>query len=105
VAIAAQDLPGVRIYLLGFDMGATESGRFNNLFADTEHYKASGSSPTFTGNWIRQLITVMRDCADHQFVRVHGATTAQIAEFDSVRNLHSITMSEFLQRINTPKDL
>jgi hypothetical protein len=105
VAIAAEDSPRARVYLLGFDMGATETGSFNNVFAGTAHYKATGSSPTFTGNWIRQLITVMRDCPDHQFVRVHGATTAQIAEFDSVRNLARVEISEFLQRINTLKDL
>ena len=105
LALAAAESPGARIYLLGFDLGPTESGRFNNLFADTEHYKKSEAGPTFTGNWTRQMITVMRDHPDCQFLRVYGRTTAQITEFESVRNLERVEISEFLRRINTPKDL
>jgi hypothetical protein len=105
LALAAAESPGARIYLLGFDLGPTESGRFNNLFADTEHYKKSEAGPTFTGNWIRQMIAVMRDHPDRQFLRVYGATTAVIAEFESVRNLERVEIGEFQRRINTPKDL
>jgi len=105
LALAAADSPGGRIYLLGFDLGPTLSGRFNNLFADTDHYKKSEAAPTFTGNWIRQMITVMRDHPDRQFLRVYGRTTAVITEFEAVRNLERVDMVEFLRRINTPKDL
>ena len=105
LALAAAESPGARIYLLGFDLGPTLSGRFNNLFADTDHYKKSEAAPTFTGNWIRQMVTVMRDHPDCQFLRVYGATTAQITEFESVRNLERVEISEFQRRINTPKDL
>ncbi len=105
LCLAAAESPAARIYLLGFDLGATEAGRFNNLFADTEHYKKSEAAPTFTGNWIRQMLTVMRDHPDCQFVRVYGGTTAPIQEFESVRNLQRVEIAEFLRRINTPKDL
>ena len=105
LALAAADCPGARIYLLGFDLGPNQLGRFNNLFADTEHYKQSQAAPTFTGNWIRQLMKVMQDHNDCAFVRVHGETTAHINEFESVKNLEWITISEFQRRINTPKDL
>lgn len=105
LALAAADSPGSRIYMLGFDLGPTESGRFNNVFADTEHYKRSESGPTFTGNWIRQLVRVMQDHPNCQFRRVHGATTADISEFAAVRNLERVELCEFLRRINTPKDL
>jgi hypothetical protein len=105
LALAAAENANSRVYLLGFDLGPTLSGRFNNVFADTQHYKKSEAAPTFTGNWIRQMITVMRDHPDCQFRRVHSATTAQITEFESVRNLERVEMLEFLRRINTPKDL
>jgi len=105
LALAAAESPGDRIYLLGFDLGPTESGRFNNVFADTEHYKRSESGPTFTGNWTRQMLTVMRDHPDCRFLRVHGATTAAITEFESIRNLERVEMVEFVRRINTSKDL
>jgi hypothetical protein len=35
VAIAALDR-NVSIYLIGFDMGPTQSGKFNNIYADSE---------------------------------------------------------------------
>ena len=105
LALAAAESPGARIYLLGFDLGPNQAGRFNNVFADTQHYKKSEAGPTFTGNWIRQIMRVMQDHPDRQFVRVHGETTAQITEFESVRNHSWVDLVEFERRINTPKDL
>ena len=94
-----------RIYLLGFDLGPNEQGRFNNLFADSEHYKALGSAPTFTGNWIKQLRRVSEDFPSALFMRVFGATTAGIPEFDRLPNWQRLDMTEFVRRINNPKDL
>ena len=105
LALAAADCAGSSIYMLGYDMGPNQQGRFNNVFADTEHYKKSQAGPTFTGNWLRQIITVMRDHPRCQFRRVHGATTADITEFASVTNLERVDIAEFLQRINSAKDL
>ena len=105
LALAAAENSGAAVYMLGFDMGPNQQGRFNNVFADTEHYKKSQAGPTFTGNWLRQIITVMRDHPRCQFRRVHGATTADITEFASVTNLERVDIAEFLQRINTAKDL
>jgi len=105
LALAAADSPAARVYLLGFDLGPNQQGRFNNVFADTEHYKSSSAAPTFTGNWIRQLTKVMQDYPDREFVRVHGPTTATVPEFESVRNHSWVDIREFERRINTPKDL
>jgi hypothetical protein len=91
---------------LGFDMGPADSGGFNNVYADTEFYKKSTSTPTYTGNWIRQLCTVFDDFSATSFVRVMGKTTADVAEFSKVKNLEFSSMSDFENRINTiPKDL
>ena len=103
VSIAAQD-GNQRIYLLGFDMGPV-SGRFNNIYADTPHYKPSVAEPTYTGNWIRQIMQVCRDFSDRQFFRVHGETTAEIPEFRCVRNLHALAVQDFLLRLNTGEEL
>ena len=103
-AIAAQD--GHRhIYLLGFDMGPEINNRFNNLYAGTEFYKASEATPTYTGNWIKQLIRVMRDHEQTVFFRVQGPTTAHIADFDQLPNLKHQPLDTFLDRINNKKDL
>lgn len=94
-----------RIYLVGFDLGASDTGKFNNIYADTQHYKKSSDHPTYTGNWIKQLATVARDFPNTEFVRVHGKTTAAIADFADIPNLIPLLLTEFLERINNLKDL
>jgi hypothetical protein len=104
VSIACEDL-NRRIYLLGFDMGPTVVGRFNNVYAGTEFYKPADANPTFTGNWIRQLSTVIRDFPSVEFVRVTGDTTADISDFHALVNLKNMPIADFVARINTSKDL
>jgi hypothetical protein len=105
VSLAAADFCSP-IYLLGFDLGPNDAGRFNNVYAGTDFYKADGANPTFTGNWIRQLVTVALDHPKTQFIRVMGPTTAEIADFDPVDNLQSMSFADFADLINTlPKDL
>jgi hypothetical protein len=103
-SLAAKD-QHTRIYLLGFDMGPSETGKFNNVYADTEFYKQTINTPTFTGNWVRQLCTVAKDHPNCEFIRVHGTTTAEISEFDKITNLKKLQFADFVIRINNPKDL
>jgi len=103
-AIAAQ--AGHRqVYLLGFDMGPTEHKQFNNIYAGTEFYKKPDALPTFTGNWVKQLIRITSDHPLTQFVRICGTTTARITELDAVPNLVHQPLDAFLDRINNKKDL
>jgi hypothetical protein len=104
VGIAAQENYKA-IYLLGFDMGPTRSGRFNNVYADTEFYKKSSANPTYTGNWVRQITTIVNRFPDIKFVRIMGDTTADIAALHGIKNLFSMPLEEFLDRINNAKDL
>jgi hypothetical protein len=103
-SLAAKD-GHTRIYLLGFDMGPSETGKFNNVYADTEFYKQSINTPTFTGNWARQLCTVAKDHANCEFIRVHGSTTAEIPEFSKIPNMQKLQFADFVARINKPKAL
>lgn len=102
--LAALD-KNIAIYLIGFDMGPSESGTFNNVYADTEFYKKSSAVPTYTGNWARQLMTVAKDFPKTSFYRIKGATTADIPELNGVKNLVHMSMEDFLNRINNTKDL
>ena len=102
-SIAALDSARV-IYLIGFDMGPANN-HFNNVYANTEFYKKSSAVPTFTGNWVTQLKTVMRDYPGTLFVRIMGHTTAVVADLAKIPNLKTMTMSEFLNRINNTKEL
>ena len=103
-ALAALDQNQI-IYLVGFDMGPTANKTINNLYAGTEFYKPTTAAPTFTGNWIRQLVRIMHDFRATQFVRIVGTTTARLAELESVPNLAHLDLDTFVDRINNKKDL
>jgi len=92
------------VYLIGFDMGPTRVGRFNNIYADTEFYKKSSANPTFTGNWVRQLKTITKDYPQVDFFRVTGETTAEIRDLLGIANMTHIPMGQLEYYINTPKD-
>jgi hypothetical protein len=103
-ALACND--GARIvYLVGFDMGPGPDEKFNNLYAGTEFYKPVGASPTYTGNWVRQLCTVMRDFDKVKFIRVRGTTTADVAEFARHSNFSDCDFDWFEDCINNQKEL
>ena len=103
-ALAALD-KNIAVYLLGFDMGPNENGKFNNVYADTEFYKRSSAVPTYTGNWVRQLVKVAKDFPKVSFYRIVGTTTANIPDLVGVKNLAHVPMEVFLNRINNTKDL
>lgn len=106
IAVGQAALDGaMAIYMIGFDLGALPQERFNNVYADTEFYKKSSARPTYTGNWVRQIRTICSHFPQRQFVRVMGATTTEIREFEPVKNLRSMPITEFLDRINNTKDL
>jgi hypothetical protein len=104
VGIAAID-KNTAIYLIGFDMGPTSDNKFNNVYANTEFYKKSSALPTFTGNWTRQITTIVKDFPKTSFHRVMGDTTAYVPEFDNLPNLRNMPLDHLLDRINNTKDL
>ena len=99
-AIAALDGHD-RIYLLGYDMGPSPSMRFNNVYAGTEFYKSPDAAPTYTGNWIRQLVSVAQDFPKTQFIRVCGPTSAEVKEFKNIGNFDNIDIKLFCYRLDT----
>lgn len=104
VGVAAIDR-NAAIYLIGFDMGPTTTGKFNNIYADSEFYKASSAPPTFTGNWANQLVKICNDYPKTKFFRVAGKTTAEVAALVNVPNLTHMPLEDFLNRINNTKEL
>ena len=82
------------VYLLGFDMAGINN-RFNNLYADSEFYKRSGANPTYTGNWEKQLLKVMHDYPHTNFIRVHGAVTADVPEFNKHPRYSRLNIGDF----------
>jgi hypothetical protein len=92
------------IYMIGFDMGPVNN-KFNNIYADTDFYRKSDATPVYTGNWTKQIRKICEDFSKTQFVRVQGKTTADIAEFATIKNLKHLHLHTFLDRINNQKDL
>jgi hypothetical protein len=84
------------IYLVGFDMGPGPDKLFNNIYAGATHYKQPRSAPTYTGNWIKQIVTVVNDFPQQKFYRVQGDTTANITELEGLNNLKHMPMARFL---------
>jgi hypothetical protein len=95
----------VHIYLLGFDMGPTQDQKFNNIYAGSEFYKPVNSSPTYTGNWVKQIVKIAQDFPNANFIRLTGSTTAHISELDTIKNLTHQDLDDFIDRINNKKDL
>ena len=100
VAIAIADKCPT-IYLIGFDMGPDDKNEFNNVYAGTEFYKAVGSTPTYPGNWVKQLTQIMQSNHEYDFIRVCGSTTAIIPELNSIKNLTHLGISDLKNLINT----
>lgn len=105
IAVALAALSGhSTVYLLGFDMGALPGDRFNNVYADTEFYKKSSSKPTYTGNWIRQLVHIARDFPGCRFVRVTGEESAIISQLEKIDNFTDMDLSRFQDWLNNSKE-
>ncbi len=93
-----------RIFMLGFDLGTT-NGQFNNIYADTPFYKKSSDPPTFGGNWTKQIAQLCKEYSTREFIRVMGPESAHIPMLLEIPNLKIMEISEFMDRINTPKGL
>ena len=106
IATALAALDGhTTIYMLGFDMGPATNSKFNNVYAGTDFYKSLDAAPTYTGNWIKQLCTIVKDFPQTTFIRVCGPTTADIRELKNSHNLLHIPVQMFLERVATGHDL
>jgi len=90
--------------MIGFDLGPTADKKFNNLYANTEFYRTSEASPTYTGNWVKQIQQICKEFQNTRFVRVVGNTTARLAELDAIRNMEHLPMDRFIERLNKQKD-
>ena len=104
-ALAQSCLDGhTTLYLIGFDLGTT-NGQFNNVYADTEFYKKITDPPTFSGNWIKQIKQIAEQFPTRDFVRVTGIQTAQTTVFSEIKNIRSVSLEQFENRLNSTKGM
>ena len=81
----------------------TTNGMFNNIYAGTQFYKKELDSPTFPGNWIKQVIKLTEDFNSRQFWRVQGVESAFIPQFNKIQNMRILSMDKFLEKVNTAR--
>lgn len=94
-----------RIYMLGFDLSGTDTGKFNNVYADTEFYKKSHETVTYSGNWIKQMTTVFKNNPNVTFYHVTGSSTVTPDQFKLCSNVKTLPINDFLNVLNIEKDL
>jgi len=99
VTYAAHDKHS-HIYLLGFDL-AGHKGKFNNIYADTPHYKKTGEKETYYGNWVGQIVGIAKQYKNRQFIRVIKAGIVTPVKFQNISNIKHMEMAEFLEFINS----
>jgi hypothetical protein len=88
------------IFLLGFDLGGI-SGKFNNVYADSEFYKSSSDSETYSGNWVAQITATISEHKLVKFVRAVDQNSAKISVFEKFKNYREISLNDFTTSINT----
>ena len=71
------------VYIFGFDYQG-ESGKFNNVYADTPNYRRSSEPATYFGNWANQTEKVIREFPSTNYIRVIEKNTFVP---DNIRNL------------------
>ena len=86
------------IYMVGFDLAAIK-GRFNNVYAGTEHYKAVGADPTYYGNWVDQIFRISREYGEKTFARV-GDDLHLPKEWERRHNITAVSSAKFKEIIS-----
>ena len=88
------------VYLVGHDFGSTDKV-FNNCYAGTPNYRDVGSAPTYAGNWVNQINTLLCSFKNSKIVRVVGKSSASVPKLENIDNYSEVNTETFLASINT----
>lgn len=88
------------VYLVGHDFGSSDKV-FNNVYAGTSNYRAVGSPPTYAGNWVNQIKTLLGTFKASKIIRVVGEHSATVSKLNSIENYSEVNVETFLSSINT----
>lgn len=92
------------LYMLGFDLaGLDNNQKFNNVYADSDHYKTSKDKATFYGNWLKQIMETALEFKQCRFIRVIQPESYVPVELDKLKNFQHMSISEFKTVLNTMK--
>ena len=92
------------LYMLGFDLaGLNDNKDFNNVYADSAHYKTSADRATFYGNWLKQIHETVSKFKEKRFIRIIPDGGYVPSELKPIRNIQHMPTSEFKTVLNTMK--
>lgn len=92
------------LYMLGFDLaGLDNNEKFNNVYADSAHYKTTKDKATFYGNWLKQIVQTTQEYKNTRFIRVIAQDGYAPPELEPLRNLQHMSTNEFKTILNTMK--
>lgn len=92
------------LYMIGFDLAGLEGHeKFNNVYADTDHYKTSKDKPTFYGNWLKQIHQTCIEFKNTRFIRIIPQDGLIPEEFKYLKNMQHMFTNEFKTVLNTLK--
>ena len=82
-----------------FDFAGLDK-KFNNVYADTKHYKKSTEPETYFGNWVDQTQTVIKQYPRINYIRVTAENGVVPDKFKNIANLLHWDKAKFLEAIN-----
>ena len=98
-----------KLYIIGMDFfGLTKDGtihekngsQINNMYKGTARYRSSGSSRTYFGNWLNQMVTNVQNHPDVNFYHVILPNQTSPAKLLEKKNWIDITYDQFDQHLS-----
>ena len=82
------------IYILGFDYEGIGT-QINNIYANTQNYKASTEKATYFGNWLKQTVITCQNFSQKRYIRVLGESFFTPPELNKLNNVDNIHVRDF----------
>lgn len=87
------------IYILGFDYEGIGT-QINNIYANTQNYKASTEKATYFGNWLKQTVITCQNFSQKRYIRVLGESFFTPPELTKLENVENIHVRDFKKSFN-----
>ena len=86
-------------YLIGMDLKGTNN-KINNIYAGTKHYRDKNDNPTFFGNWVDQINSIIQSFENKRYIHVNPLDNFVPDMWRKNDNYEVMNISEFSQLIN-----
>lgn len=87
------------LFMIGMDLKG-KNNMINNIYAGTPNYLDNNADPTFFGNWVDQVNTLMKLYSNKRFFHVNPLDNFTDESFRKNPNFTVMTLEEFKRMIN-----